>query len=196
MKHESYPDAHHDTYSKTIFGFWIYLLTDFMTFGTLFAAYEVFRHSTFGGPGAKELFDLQHAFIQSVILLIAAGTAGIGGAYAHRRHKWATIIFFLLTFILGAVFFVMQYEEFHFLLANGHHWGNSAYLTAYFTLVGTHFLHVAIALLWVIVLLPPLFRFGVTPQSVKRLTCLRMFWQFVNFVWIFIFANVYLMGAG
>src|SRR5690606_28261851 len=97
MTHEPYPDAYHDTYSKNVFGFWVYLLTDFILFGALFATYAVLVHGTYGGPSARDLFDLPFALIQTLILLCASFTAGIAGAMAHRRHKAGTIAFFVLT---------------------------------------------------------------------------------------------------
>ena len=104
--HESYPDAHHDGYSKTIFGFWLYLMTDFMLFATLFAAYAVLSKSTFGGPSSKDLFHLPFTLTQTLIMLCSTFTIGLAGATTHRRKKEATIILFLVTLILGIAFHV------------------------------------------------------------------------------------------
>lgn len=187
--------AHHEeTYAKTVFGFWLYLLTDFMMFGTVFAAYAVLMHATFGGPGA-EIFDVPHAFERTMVIILAAATAGIAGVAIHRNQKGMAVAFYLITFIIGLLFAWMQYEEFAFLLSNGHSWANSAYLSAYFTLVGTHFLHIIVGLLWILILIVPLIREGITPVVTTRMTCLRMFWQFMSVVWLFIFATVYLLGV-
>jgi cytochrome o ubiquinol oxidase subunit 3 len=102
--HESYPDTHHDVYSKTIFGFWLYLLSDFMLFATLFATYIVLKNNTFGGPSAREIFDLPFALAQTIVLLTCSLTSGVGTAFAHRKNKNWTLVFFCITFLLGIVF--------------------------------------------------------------------------------------------
>ncbi|EDV18422.1 uncharacterized protein TRIADDRAFT_35138 [Trichoplax adhaerens] len=195
IQDERFPDTHRGVYSKTIFGFWVYLLSDFMLFATLFAAYAVLRNATYGGPTAKDLFNIHYTLIQTVVLLCASLTAGMGGVFAHKRRKIPTIICFTLTFIVGLVFMAMEWGEFTHLIASGSGWQRSAFLSSYFTVVGTHGLHVIFALLWVIVLLPPVFKDGLNPVNIRRLTCLRMFWQFLNVVWIFIFTIIYLMGV-
>lgn len=193
--YEDYPDTHHDVYSKTVFGFWLYLLTDFVFFGIFFATYEVLQHGTFGGPGPKELFHLPLNFIQTLVLLTAAFCVGLGSAYVHQGNKKKTLLFFGLTFILGIAFILMQLQEFSTILHLGYDWSSSAFLSAYFSLLGMLLLHVLIASFWIIVLLFPLFNQKVDAISIKRLTCLKMFWQFINIVWLFIFSFVYLMGV-
>lgn len=195
IKHEPFPDTHHDVYSKTTFGFWLYLISDFMLFATIFSAYLVLRDSTFGGPGARELFNIDFTTFQTLLLLCAAFTSGLGGVSAHRKLKGATISWFFVTFIFGLGFFGMQVNEFVRLTATGNDWAKNAFLSGYYTLVGTHALHMVFALLWVFVLLIPIFKEGITPLHIKRLTCLRMFWQFLNIIWIFIFSVVYVLGV-
>lgn len=195
VEREPYPDDHHDVYSKTTFGFWLYLLSDFMLFGTVFATYLVLKENTFGGPGTKQLFDLDFTTIQTLVLLCSAFTVGLAGVSAHRKKKGATIAFFIITFALGLAFFGMQLEEFMRFSASGNSWVKSAFLSGYFTLIGTHALHMVFALIWVIVLIIPVFWQGLTPLNIKRLTCLRMFWQFLNIVWVFIFSVVYVLGV-
>ena len=96
VKHEPYPDAYHGVYSRTIFGFWLYLLSDFMLFGTMFATYIILRNNTFGGPGAQQLFNIHYTTAQTVVLLLSTFTIGLGGASAHRRNKEKTVIFLML----------------------------------------------------------------------------------------------------
>lgn len=191
---EKFPDTHHDQYDRTVFGFWVYLLTDFVVFGTLFAVYAVLKKSLFGGTPAYILFDLPYNLVETLILLFSAYTVGLGGVFAIRGDVKKTIFFFIITFILGVIFLGLQFGEFSRLVASGNSWQNSAFLSAYFTLVGTHALHVCIGLLWFILLLIPVFKEGLTPVHLRRLTCMRMFWQFLNIVWVFIFTFVYLMG--
>jgi len=195
IEHETYPDPHHDLYSRTTFGFWLYLLTDFILFGTLFGTYAVLKDSTFGGPSAQTLFNLPSVLIRTLILLISSLVVGLAGAAAHRRNKNLTLVLFSLTFVLGMIFMVMQMGEFNQLLDLGHHWQRSAFLSAYFTLTGTYALHMVFALLWVVVLIIPVYIQGVNGVSIRRLTCLKMFWQFLNIVWVFIFSFIYLLGA-
>lgn len=192
---EKYPDGHHDTYSKTVFGFWLYLITDFVLFATMFAAYAVLNKSFFGGPEPKELFNLSYTCVQSYVMLFAAVCAGFGGAMVHRRHAKGAIFFFILTFILGLVFSIMQMKEVVDLVRIGHSWQVSAYLSIFFSIILTYFAHVVIALLWTIVLIVPVFVYGIDAFSMRRLTCLRMFWQFLNIVWVFIFTIIYLLGV-
>lgn len=190
-------DNHHDeeVYSKTIFGFWIYLLTDFMLFATIFAAYLVVDKGFYGAATGKELFCLPYTLIQTFVLLLSSFVVGLASVCMQRQHKAATVFLFILTFLLGIVFMGMEQMEFHRFIASGNSWTKSAFLSGYFTVVGTHGIHMLFALLWVIVLLPPLIRHGFTATNTRRLTCLKMFWQFLNVVWIFIFTVVYLKGA-
>lgn len=194
--HEGYPDTHHDPCSRTTFGFWLYLLTDFVLFGTLFACYAVLRKSTFGGPSAAEVFRDSPALTLTLLLLVCSFTAGLGGAYAHRREKTKAIALLGATFFLGLVFTWIEWADMSRLVQMGHSWKNSAFLSAYFTIMGTHAVHMVFALLWTLVLLFPLWREeSISHVSVRRIICLKMFWQFLNIVWIFIYSFVYLMGG-
>jgi cytochrome o ubiquinol oxidase subunit III len=195
MTHEIYPDPHHNPYSRTVFGFWLYLMSDFILFGALFAAYVVLKDATFGGPTTKELYHPTYSLVQTLILLTCSLTVGLGGASAHRKHKFWTLALFGLTFVLGAIFLGMELNEFSRFLSAGHGWNQSAFLSMYFTIIGTHGVHVVFGLLWIIVLLVPVWREGITHVSVRRLTCLKMFWQFLNIIWVFIFSFVYLLGV-
>lgn len=195
VDHENFPDTHHDTYSKTIFGFWLFLLTDFILFATLFASYAVLQHNTYGGPSGRELFNLSYTLIQTLILLTCSFTSGIAGVFAHRKQANWSMIFFAVTFLLGIAFIGMELNEFSRFIEGNNDWKRSGYLSAYFTVVGTHGLHVIFALLWIIVLLLPVYRYGITPVNLRRLNCLKMFWQFLNVIWAFIFTIVYLMGG-
>ncbi|MBP9841106.1 MAG: cytochrome c oxidase subunit 3 [Simkaniaceae bacterium] len=187
---------HNEIYSKTILGFWIYLLTDFMMFGALFATYAVLMGGTYGGPTARDLFCLPFTLTQTLILLVGGLTAGLGEIVAKKGKKEATLILFGLTFLLGLAFMGMELTEFTALTRRGADWQASAFLSAYFTLVGTHGIHVIFGLLWILVFMIPVYRSGLTDVSLRRITCLRMFWQFLNVVWVFIFSLVYLLGVG
>ncbi|MCP5491639.1 MAG: cytochrome c oxidase subunit 3 [Chlamydiales bacterium] len=190
MTHE-----HHDPYEKTIFGFWVYLLTDFIMFATLFAVYAVLRDSTFGGPGAKDLFNLPLVLVQTLLLLGCSLTSGVASVYAHRGNKNGTLLYFAITFALGFIFLWMGLADFHRLIAMDASWKVSGFLSGYFSLVGTHTVHILIGLAWIVVLLLPVIKQGLNDVHIKRITCLRMFWQFMNIIWIFIYTIVYLVGV-
>jgi cytochrome o ubiquinol oxidase subunit 3 len=194
IQHEQYPDTHHDAYSRTTFGFWMYILSDFILFGTLFATYAVLHNNTFGGPSGKELFNMPMALLQTLILLICSFTIGLASASAHRKNKNLCLSFLVSTFVLGIIFMGVEFSELSRLIQEGNSWKRSAFLSAYFTVIGTHGIHVLFALLWIPVLGIPVLREGITFVSVRRLTCLKMFWQFINIVWIFIFSFVYMMA--
>lgn len=191
--------AHHahelEVYDKTIFGFWVYLLTDFVFFGVIFAAYAVLVQNPFGGPTPKDLFHLPSTLVQTLLLLTSSFTISIANAFVHQKKRGLTLLFFVLTFLLGLAFLVMQFGEYSRIMSSGYSWSSNGFLSAYFTLLGIHSLHLIIALLWVFVLGIPVAYHGLRPVSIKRLTCLKMFWQFINIIWIFIFSLVYLIGA-
>jgi cytochrome o ubiquinol oxidase subunit 3 len=193
--HENYPDLYHDAYSRTLFGFWLYLMSDFILFGVLFATYAVLSINPFQGPTGRELFHPPYTLTQTLILLVGSLTAGLGAAAAHRQHKKPTILFFSATFLIGLVFMGMIGTEFSRLIQEGNSWDKNGFLSAYFTVVSTHAIHVLFGLLWIVVLLIPVWKEGVSDVSVRRLTCLNMFWQFLNIIWVFIFALVYLLGV-
>ena len=194
--HELFPDTHHDAYSRTTFGFWLFLLTDFVLFGTLFACYAVLKGGTNGGPGVKEIFHVPATLLPTLTLLLCSFTASLGGAYAHRKDKKMTMLYFAITFVLGLAFTWMECSDMSRLFHMGHSWKNSAFLSAYFTIAGTHALHLIFALLWTLVILFPLWREeSVSHVSVRRVVCLKMFWQFLNIIWVFIYSFIYLMGS-
>lgn len=191
-----HPDPHHDLYSRTIFGFWLFLLTDFVLFGTIIACYAVLGHNTYGGPSALELFNHDFAFIQTLLMLFMATLSGLGGASAHRKNKRLTLIFFSLTFIFALVFMCFEYADFARLLKVGASWQRSAFLSIFFTLVGTHGLHVILGMIFIPFMLIPVFKHGCDHDDIRRLTCLRMFFQFLNIVWIFVYTMVYFINRG
>lgn len=191
---EVFPDSHHDVYSKTTFGFWLYILTDFMLFATLFAAYAVLHKSTFGGPPGKEILNLDIAYIQSHVFLLSTFIISLSGMYAHRRKEKLVKICLILTLILACFFLYLQFREFNHLVQSGNSWVNSGYLSAYFTVIGTHTLHVLIGLIWMVLILISIFLSGLTPILLRRIVCMKMFWQFLNIIWVFIFTIIYLLG--
>lgn len=180
---------------KLNFGFWVYLMTDLVLFASLFATYAVLSGNTYGGPSGKEIFNMPYALTLTIILLTSSFTAGLGMLAARRNDKAKVLAWFGVTFFLGLVFLAMEIKEFSQLVSEGNSWRRSGFLSAFFTLVATHGLHITVGLLWMAVLMIETLRRGLTPTVFKRLTLLSMFWHFLDIVWIFIFTIVYLMGA-
>lgn len=181
--------------SKVTFGFWVYLMTDCVLFASLFATYAVLHNNTFGGPGASELFSLSFVLIETLLLLTSSFTAGMALLAARRTNKAQVIAWLTITFILGAAFLGMELHEFTNLVHEGNSWQRSGFLSAFFTLVGTHGLHISIGLLWLMALVTQIVRRGFNASTVQRLAMFGLFWHFLDIVWIFIFTFVYLMGA-
>lgn len=180
---------------KTFFGFWIYLMTDLLMFGALFAAYVVLHGNTFGGPSSTSLFDLPFALIETLILLTSSFTCGIAILFGRLNRIKSSLIFFGITFLLGVAFLTMELTEFSHLFADGNTPQRSAFLSSFFTLVGTHGLHIFFGLFWMAALFIYIVKNGYTHHALRKLTLLSVFWHFLDIVWIFIFTIVYLMGA-
>jgi len=177
-----------------IFGFWVYLMTDLIIFAVLFACFIVLHENTFNGPSAKDLFHLPSALAETLILLTSSFTCSLGMLAVHRLLKKWAIIWFGLTFLLGVSFLYIEISEFANFVELGADWQRSAFLSSFFTLVGTHGLHITIGLLWMIVMM---FRIALRPlveNSVSRIFRMTLFWHFLDLVWIFIFSVVYGIG--
>ncbi len=185
----------HNPGEKTILGFWVYLMTDLIMFAALFATYAVLHNSTYGGPGSAELFSLPLALTETLILLTSSFTCGLASLAAAKDNKKQVLFWFGATFILGLTFLCFELTEFSHLIAEGHTWQSSAFLSAFFSLVGTHGLHILAGLLWIAVSIIMIWKRGLTPFVTNKLTRLALFWHFLDIVWIFIFTIVYLMGA-
>lgn len=187
-------EANNHTSDKAIFGFWVYLMTDLIMFATLFAAYAVLRGNTFGGPSGRELFSLPFVLAETLILLTSSFTCGLAMLAVHRESKIQAIAWFGVTLALGLSFLGLELTEFSQLIAEGNSWTRSAFLSSFFALVGTHGLHIATGLLWIIVSMKQIWLRGFSPFITSKLTRLSLFWHFLDIVWIFIFTIVYLMG--
>lgn len=177
-----------------VFGFWVYLMTDLVIFAVLFACFIVLQGNTFNGPSAKDLFHLPSALAETLILLTSSFTCSLGMLAVNRLLKKWAIIWFSVTFLLGTSFLYIEISEFANLVERGASWQRSAFLSSFFTLVGTHGFHITIGLLWMIVMM---FRIAIRPlvgHSISRIFRMALFWHFLDFVWIFIFTVVYGIG--
>jgi cytochrome o ubiquinol oxidase subunit 3 len=189
------PDPHQDNFSKVYMGFWMYLMTDCILFATLFITYAVFMHSTFGGPSGKDLFSLKTAFSETMALLLSSLTSGLAMLAACKNNIRGIYGWLIATALLGTIFLGLELNEFFEFVHEGHSWRQSAFLSSFFTLVGTHGLHITTGLFWLSVMLVQLSFFGLTVDTFRRLFVFNLFWHFLDLIWIFIFTFVYLMGV-
>lgn len=188
-------EHHHDADAIDIFGFWIYILSDCILFSALFAAFAVLHTSVYGGPALKELFDLNYVLAETIVLLLSSFTYGLAILALYKNKLKSILFWMIITFLFGATFVGMEINEFINLYQEGHSWQSSASLSSFFTLVGTHGLHVSMGLLWMLIIMAQLSLSGITQTMRKRLTYLGLFWAFLDIVWIFVFTIVYLMEA-
>lgn len=187
--------GHHDASANKIFGFWIYLMSDCIIFATLFATYAVMVNNTAGGPAGKDIFELPFVMVETALLLLSSITYGMAVIAMNHDNKGAVNGWLALTFLFGLGFIGMEIYEFHHLIAEGFGPDRSGFLSGFFTLVGTHGLHVTSGLIWMLVMMFQISRRGLTSVNRTRILCLSLFWHFLDVVWICVFTVVYLMGA-
>lgn len=181
--------------SPTLLGFWIYLMSDALIFATLFATYGVLAQAYAGGPTPAQLFDLPLVALNTGLLLVSSITYGMAMMDMYEGKTRGVQIWLAVTGLLGAAFVGVELYEFSHLLAEGAGPQRSAFLSAFFTLVGTHGLHVLFGILWIGVMIVQVGRRGLGPENRRRLTCLSMFWHLLDVVWIGVFTFVYLLGV-
>jgi cytochrome o ubiquinol oxidase subunit 3 len=188
-------EEHHDTASITTLGFWIYLMSDCILFAALFATFSVLRHETAGGPDARVLFDLPNVAVETGCLLVSSLTYGMAMIAAERKRQTQVLAWLGVTLVLGLTFVGLEVQEFIGLIHESAGPDRSAFLSSFFTLVGTHGLHVTAGMIWMVVLMAHVLRRGLTDANMTRLMCLSLFWHFLDIVWIGVFTVVYLMGV-
>jgi cytochrome o ubiquinol oxidase subunit III len=177
------------------YGFWIFLLSDIVMFSALFAAYAVLLHATAGGPAGVQLFNQRSAAIETACLLASSYSCGLMSMSISSRRRSATYFFAAVTFALGAAFLALEIREFAGMIAIGATPQRSAFLSAFFTLVGCHGLHVAAGLIWLIVMMAQIAIKDFRPTVVRRLLCFSLFWHALDIIWVGLFTVVYLMGV-
>ncbi|MBB4098770.1 cytochrome o ubiquinol oxidase subunit III [Sphingomonas kyeonggiensis] len=184
---------HPEGYS-TMLGFWIYLMSDCLIFAILFACYAVLGGNFAGGPGPKDLFDLPLVALNTAMLLFSSITYGFAMLGMAKGNKNQVLIWLAITLVFGGCFLGIELYEFSELIHEGAGPWRSAFLSSFFTLVGTHGLHVTFGSIWLITLMVQVARFGLTAANQRRLACLSLFWHFLDVIWIGVFTFVYLMG--
>ncbi len=188
-------DEHdHPEGGSTMLGFWIYLMSDCLIFAILFAAYGVLGGNYAAGPSPKDVFELPLVAVNTSMLLLSSITYGFAMLEMNEDRIAATQAWLAVTGLFGAAFIGIELYEFSHLIAEGATPQRSAFLSAFFTLVGTHGLHVTMGLLWLVTLMAQVGRHGFTAANRRRLMCLSLFWHFLDVIWIGVFTFVYLMG--
>jgi cytochrome o ubiquinol oxidase subunit 3 len=188
-------DEHpHPEGASTMLGFWIYLMSDCLIFAMLFAAYGVLGGNYAAGPAPKDLFELKDVATETGFLLVSSITCGFAMLAMAKGKAGSTQIWLVVTALFGLAFIGYELTEFAHLIHDGATPQRSAFLSAFFTLVGTHGLHVTCGLIWMVTLLVQVARYGLIPANQRRLMCLSMFWHFLDVIWIGVFTFVYLMG--
>ena len=185
----------HHPENGSLLGFWIYLLSDLMIFGCLFATFGVLGRNFAAGPSGADLFDLKLVAANTAVLLVSSITYGFAMISMQARNKRGLIAWLIVTGLLGATFLAIELYEFHHFIHIGAGPQRSAFLSSFFALVGTHGLHVFFGVVWLIVLCLQVNKHGLTRANTRRVACLSMFWHFLDVVWIGVFTFVYLMGS-
>ena len=187
--------GHGEAVSNTVYGFWLYIMSDCILFAAIFATFAVMSHSYAGGPTGKDLFDLPYVFGETMFLLCSSVTYGLAVLAMNRQQRQQVLGWLFVTFVLGLGFISMEVNEFHHMILEGYGPDRSGYLSAFFTLVGTHGTHVSLGLVWMLIMMIQVMRKGLTTRVQSRLVRLSMFWHFLDIVWIGVFTVVYLMGV-
>lgn len=190
-----YLEEDHHPEGSTMLGFWIYLMSDCLIFAVLFATHGVLGRNYAAGPSPADLFDLPLVAINTAMLLFSSITYGFAMLQMERNAKMETLFWLGVTGLFGLAFLGLELYEFYHLIHEGAGPGRSAFLSSFFTLVGTHGLHVTFGIIWLITLMVQVKIRGLIPENRRRLMCLSMFWHFLDVVWIGVFSFVYLMGV-
>ncbi len=189
-------DEHdHPPGQSTMLGFWLYLMSDCLIFAMLFATFGVLGTSYAAGPGPKDLFDLKLVALNTAMLLFSSITYGFAMLEMQKGKVGSTQMWLAITGLFGLAFLCIELYEFHHMVHEGAGWWRSAFLSSFFALVGTHGLHVTFGIIWLVVLMVQVSKFGLIDANKRRLMCLSMFWHFLDVVWIGVFTFVYLMGV-
>ena len=192
---EFYLTEEHHPENGTLLGFWIYLMSDCLIFASLFATYGVLSRNYAGGPTGAQVFELPMVAVNTALLLFSSITYGMAMIATQQNKVRETLGWLALTGLLGCGFLGLELKEFTQLIADGAGPQRSAFLSSFFTLVGTHGLHVTFGVIWLATLMVQVAQRGITATNRRRLMCLSLFWHFLDVIWIGVFSFVYLLGV-
>ncbi len=192
---EFYLTEEHHPQNGTLLGFWIYLMSDCLIFAVLFATFGVLGRNYAGGPTGAELFDLPMVAVNTAMLLFSSITYGFAMIATQNGRVKETLGWLAVTGLFGCAFLGLELTEFAHLIREGAGPQRSAFLSSFFTLVGTHGLHVTCGVIWLVTLMTQVADRGLTETNRRRLMCLSLFWHFLDVVWIGVFSFVYLLGV-
>ncbi|URN95543.1 MAG: cytochrome o ubiquinol oxidase subunit III [Candidatus Pristimantibacillus lignocellulolyticus] len=185
--------GHQDPEQLKQFGFWLFMVTDVILFSTLFATFVVLRGNIAGGPSGADLIEINGIIVSTFILLTSSFTSGLALLAMNRGNKQGLILWLAVSALLGLSFIYLEVSEFVHLVHEGANIGTSAYWSAFFTLVGTHGLHVSLGIVWITSVIIQIARRGITPATKRRVNIISLYWHFLDVIWIFVFSIVYLM---
>jgi cytochrome o ubiquinol oxidase subunit 3 len=195
VTHHEHGHHHDGPDAKATFGFWLYIMTDCMMFAALFATYIVLRNNTYGGPGITLISNLHDVLARSLVLLVMVLASGFSMVTMRKKSVCGTQFWLLISTLIGLVFLGMQYQEFAGVFKMGYNWQSNAFMSSYFTTTGLFGIHIAVALLWSLILIIQLWMQKLSSMMQTRVICLNMFINFLSIIWVFVFSIVYLMGA-
>jgi cytochrome o ubiquinol oxidase subunit III len=179
----------------TAYGFWVFLLSDIVMFSCFFAAYAVLVGQTAGGPKGSEIFEQRNVAIETFFLLLSSFTCGMASIAADVRNRFWFYLGMTVTCVLGLAFLTIEFREFADLVSRGYGPSRSAFLTAFFSLVGCHGLHVSAGVLWLLTMMAQVFAKGFRADILRRMMCFALFWHALDIIWVAVFSVVYLLGG-
>ncbi|CAN7212655.1 cytochrome aa3 quinol oxidase subunit III [Rossellomorea sp. LjRoot5] len=177
-----------------IFGFWVFLGAEIALFATIFATFFALKAGTMGGPLPSEVFDMKNTIIMTLFLLISSFTSGLSINELRKRNVKSMMVWLIITLLFGLGFLYMEITEFIHLIHEGAAMGTNAFWSSFYLLTGTHGLHVSVGILWILLVMFQVKKRGLNPDTAKKLFVSSLYWHFLDFVWIFVFTSVYLLG--
>ncbi|WGG45129.1 cytochrome aa3 quinol oxidase subunit III [Rossellomorea sp. DA94] len=177
-----------------IFGFWVFLGAEIALFATIFATFFALKAGTMGGPLPSEVFDMKNTIIMTLLLLISSFTSGLSINELRKRNVKSMMVWLIITLLFGLGFLYMEITEFIHLVHEGAAMGTNAFWSSFYLLTGTHGLHVSVGILWILLVMFQVKKRGLNPDTAKKLFVSSLYWHFLDFVWIFVFTSVYLLG--